>query len=36
MLSQDRGKQSVEPGQLNGQQQRNLVNFVLLLQYSRY
>ena len=36
MLSQDGGKQSLEPGQLNWEQQRNLVNFLLALQNSRY
>ena len=36
MMSQDRGKQSLKPGQLNGEQQRNLVNFLLVLQHSRY
>ena len=36
MLSQDGGKQSLKPGQLNDEQQRNLVNFLLVLQHSRY
>ena len=35
-LSQDGGKQSLQPGQLNGEQRRNLVNFLLELQHSRY
>ena len=30
------GKQSLKPSQLNGEQQRNLVNFLLALQHSRY
>ena len=29
-------KQSLKPSQLNGEQQRNLVNFLLALQHSRY
>ena len=36
MLIQDGGKQSLKPGQLNGEKQRNLVNFLLVLQHSRY